>query len=134
MGGRVRRYTLVEASALIGPLGRLIEDLRHARRTLAERERAEERSTAAGANGGGDDDAAEFARAALVVSRGMAQIERWGVVVRDLDSGICDFLAERDGRDVWLCWRVGEERIAWWHELEAGFAGRQPLDEASAAS
>jgi hypothetical protein len=129
VGGQLRHYTLAEASALIGPLGRLIEDLRAARRTLAAREQAGERSAAGGTNGGGDEDAAEFARAALTVSRGTAQIERWGVVVRDLDSGICDFLAERDGRDVWLCWRVGEDRIAWWHELEAGFAGRRPLDE-----
>ena len=51
------------------------------------------------------------------------------MVVRDLDEGICDFRARRGGRDVYLCWRVGEERIGWWHELDAGFRGRRPLDE-----
>jgi hypothetical protein len=56
-------------------------------------------------------------------------IEAAGVAVKDLEIGLCDFLGQRDGRDVWLCWQYGEKRIAHWHELDSGFAGRQPLDE-----
>jgi hypothetical protein len=119
----------MEASALIRPLGRLIEELRAAREALAKGAATEERAEQAAANGGGED-ARRFADSALTLSRGMSQIETWGVVVRDLDSGICDFLAEREGRDVYLCWQLGEERIGFWHELEAGFAGRQPIDDA----
>ena len=52
-----------------------------------------------------------------------------GCVVRDLDTGLCDWLGEHAGRDVWLCWRVGEPECAWWHDLEAGFAGRRPISE-----
>ena len=52
-----------------------------------------------------------------------------GVIVKDLDTGLVDFPALRDGRPVYLCWRLGEPSIAWWHEIEAGFAGRLPLDE-----
>jgi hypothetical protein len=96
---------------------------------MADSERAARLAAAAGGNGGGADGSV-FARAALTFSRGLAQIDRWGVIVRDLDTGICDFPALREGREVYLCWRVGEERIAWWHEPEAGFAGRQPLDDA----
>lgn len=44
-----------------------------------------------------------------------------------LDSGLVDFPGEMDGRAVWLCWRYGEEHVAWWHERDAGFAGRRPL-------
>ena len=47
--------------------------------------------------------------------------------VKDLDIGLCDFLGERDGRDVWLCWQYGEKQVGFWHELDAGFAGRHPL-------
>jgi hypothetical protein len=119
----------LEASALIRPLGRLIEEMRAARETLAKGASAEDRTERAAANGGGAD-ARSFAESALTLSRGMAQIETWGVVVRDLDSGICDFPAEREGREVYLCWQLGEERIGFWHELEAGFAGRQPIDDA----
>lgn len=58
-------------------------------------------------------------------------IEAAGVAVKDLEIGLCDFLGQRDGRDVWLCWQYGEKRVAHWHELDTGFAGRQPLDEPS---
>jgi hypothetical protein len=56
-------------------------------------------------------------------------VEAIGVAVKDLDIGLCDFLGVRQGREVWLCWRFGEKRIAFWHDLEAGFAGRQPIDD-----
>jgi hypothetical protein len=59
-------------------------------------------------------------------------IEDLGVAVKDLDLGLCDFLGERQGRDVWLCWQYGEKEVSHWHELDAGFSGRQPLVEAPA--
>jgi hypothetical protein len=96
---------------------------------MADRERAARLRSRAEGNGGGDD-ASAFGEAALRFSRGLAQIDRWGVIVRDLDTGICDFPALREGREVYLCWRVGEERIEWWHDVDAGFAGRTPLDDA----
>jgi hypothetical protein len=51
-----------------------------------------------------------------------------GVQVKDLETGLCDFVARRQGRDVFLCWRLGEKSIAFWHELATGFAGRRPID------
>ncbi len=59
----------------------------------------------------------------------LAAIEALGVAVKDLDIGLCDFLGVREGRDVWLCWQYGEKRVGFWHELDAGFGGRHPLDE-----
>ncbi len=59
----------------------------------------------------------------------LAAIGATGCVVRDLDTGLCDWLGEHAGQDVWLCWRVGEPACAWFHELEAGFAGRRPISE-----
>lgn len=85
--------------------------------------------SARGPGNGGGAEGRRFAEAALAFSRGLARLDGWGVVVRDLESGICDFPARREGRPVYLCWRVGEERIAAWHEPDAGFAGRRPLDE-----
>ncbi len=124
-----RRYTLAEASAMIGPLGALIEEMRAARAVITDRQLAGRLAGHAGGNGGGGEDGRRFGEAALRFSRGLSQLERWNVIVRDLDDGICDFPARRGDRDVYLCWRVGEERIAWWHELEAGFQGRRPLDD-----
>jgi len=50
-----------------------------------------------------------------------------GVEIKDFDLGLCDFPHERDGKIVYLCLRRGEDRIDWWHDLDAGFAGRRPL-------
>jgi hypothetical protein len=54
-----------------------------------------------------------------------------GAELKDPRVGLIDFLAQVDGRDVYLCWKLGEDEIAYWHELEAGFAGRQSLLEGS---
>lgn len=60
----------------------------------------------------------------------LQQINEMGILVKDLDTGLIDFPTLRDGHEVYLCWRLGEgNRISWWHEVEAGFAGRQPLDD-----
>lgn len=55
------------------------------------------------------------------------QIQSHGVLVKDIDQGLLDFPTELEGREVFLCWQFGEPTIAYWHDLEAGFAGRQPL-------
>jgi hypothetical protein len=57
------------------------------------------------------------------------QIDEWGVTLRDIRSGLIDFPALANGRPIWLCWRLGEDDIAWWHETSVGFDGRQPLAE-----
>jgi hypothetical protein len=57
----------------------------------------------------------------------LARLNEWGIEMKGLDEGLLDFPSDRDGRVVYLCWRLGEERIAFWHEIDAGFAGRQPL-------
>ena len=55
------------------------------------------------------------------------EFEARGIPVRDVDSGLIDFPGERDGKKVWLCWRMGEPEVGFWHETNTGFTGRQPL-------
>lgn len=55
-------------------------------------------------------------------------IQQQGVEVKDIRRGLVDWRAERDGREVYLCWQYGERTVSWWHELADGFAGRQPID------
>jgi len=57
------------------------------------------------------------------------QIDAWGITLRDIATGLVDFPALASGRPIWLCWKLGEDDIAWWHELETGLAGRRPLIE-----
>ena len=57
----------------------------------------------------------------------LLRIKDLGVLVQDFDTGLCDFPHQRDGKVVYLCWKLGEEKIAWWHDVNTGFSGRQPL-------
>jgi hypothetical protein len=57
----------------------------------------------------------------------LQRIESMGVVVRDAQTGLVDFAATREGAPVYLCWRLGEPTIGFWHPRDTGIAGRQPL-------
>lgn len=55
------------------------------------------------------------------------QIQETGAILKEINNGLVDFLAKREGRDVFLCWQYGEDQVSYWHDIEAGFAGRQLL-------
>lgn len=57
------------------------------------------------------------------------RVQETGALVKDMSSGLLDFPAIRNGQEVYLCWKVGEEKIEYWHEIEAGFAGRQSIEK-----
>jgi hypothetical protein len=57
------------------------------------------------------------------------QIQAAGVLIKDLDIGLIDFPAQYRGREVYLCWKLGEEGIGYWHDIEEGFRGRKPIDD-----
>jgi hypothetical protein len=59
----------------------------------------------------------------------VAEIDGWGIQLREIDSGLVDFPALVSGRQVWLCWRIGEGEVAWWHEVSEGFAGRRRIED-----
>ena len=78
------------------------------------------------------DDAEQLEREAQQLARDIdgyiAEIRQLGVEMKGIDTGLVDFPAEVDGRPVLLCWQLGEESVQYWHEEDAGFAGRQPVD------
>ena len=82
---------------------------------------------AAPANGGGEPGR-EVGEAFLEVRALLGEIQELGIVVRDVDRGLIDFPAILEGREVYLCWELDEDEIAFWHDLESGYGGRQPLD------
>ena len=65
------------------------------------------------------------------MAAGVSRIDQLGLTLRDIESGLVDFPALVAGRQVWLCWQRGETAVEWWHELDTGFSGRQPLSELS---
>ena len=59
----------------------------------------------------------------------VAEIDRWGIQLREIEAGLVDFPALVSGRPVWLCWRLGEDRVGWWHEVTEGFDSRRRLED-----
>lgn len=122
-----RHFTLAEANALLPQLEGLLEQLRESKDELTDAEAHELLSEASGGNGGGEPGR-QVGVAFLEVRRLLGALEESGIVLRDIDRGLLDFPAIADGREIYLCWELGEEEIAYWHELAAGYGGRQPLD------
>ena len=127
-----RLFTLDEALALLPTVRQLIGEMQEAKRELDERSRELDRLL--GLSGGNGHLAADVSATREGVRTAGARLEALiseldglGVELKGIDEGLVDFPSEREGRVVLLCWRQGEETIAWWHEVETGFAGRQPL-------
>jgi hypothetical protein len=121
-----RHYTLEEANAALGWVEGVIAALRSAREGLSDEEAREALAEAGPQNGGGDPGRV-VSEAFLQLRDSLARLQEAEVVLRDLDRGLVDFPSIRDDREVYLCWLEGEDEIGYWHDLEAGFAGREPL-------
>ncbi len=126
-------YTLQEARDLVPELRPLLAamQLEH-NRMREEMERLNELTPAMQQNG----YAAQAARhEQMIMELGQSlhekleKFELMGIEVKDIEHGIIDFPSEQNGRIVFLCWHVDEETVSHWHDIDAGFAGRQPLDE-----
>jgi len=129
-----RTFTPEEANEALADVRPLTERMVAARHELADAHQAQAELVAVIAGNGGGVDSAELAQAAKEVERlageivgAVQQIQDLGAVVKDVDSGLVDFPAVHRGRDVLLCWRLGEDEVGHWHDLESGLAGRQEL-------
>jgi hypothetical protein len=128
-------FTLDEANRLVPKLETLLRRLVEHRQALREHEQVIEEFRAVAGKSGGGLPGGRFgqARAAAEqlgaeIAAGVRQIEALGCVVKDLDQGLVDFLSRRGDDTVFLCWRLGEPTIRYWHGLKEGFAGRKPLE------
>jgi hypothetical protein len=121
-----RRYSVEEANAALSWVSERIERLRSARVALTDEEVREALSEAAPTNGGGEPGRA-VSEAFLEMRNALIELQEQEIVLRDLDRGLVDFPAERDGREVFLCWEEGEEQVGYWHDRDSGYGGRKPL-------
>lgn len=124
----MKLFTVEEANRLLPKVRAIVEEIQRAHRQLrAFREEARRAAQKSEANGG-IDGGALFAAAFVGMSERILELETLGVQLKDCERGLVDFPHLRDGRVVLLCWHVGEgNQIEWWHEWDAGFAGRQRL-------
>ena len=128
-----RYFTLEEATALLPRLTEILLEIQERQRALA-RLRQDLTAATLKAAGNGHLMERELAQKRRAVEEAARRVEEMASQIRELgcelkciDEGLIDFPTQLEGREVYLCWRLGEERIAYWHELHTGFAGRQPL-------
>lgn len=121
-----RHYTLEEANAALGWVGEALVRLREARAGLSDEEAREALAEAGPQNGGGSPGRV-VSEAFIELRDALTRLQEAEIVLRDLDRGLVDFPTVRDGREVYLCWLEQETEIGYWHDVEAGFDGRQPL-------
>jgi hypothetical protein len=122
-----RHYTLEQANAAIPWVRERLDRLREARAELSDEEAREALSEAAPTNGGGTPGRV-VSEGFLALRSALAELRAADVVLRDIDRGLLDFPSIRNGDEVYLCLVDGEDEIGYWHEPEAGFDGRTPLD------
>jgi hypothetical protein len=129
-----RYFTVEEANEALGEVRPLTEELVAHRRALVELQERQSALTTRIAGNGGNVEPSELQdvqerldEEVAGIARCVARIHELGALVKDLDDGLVDFPAEREGEDVLLCWRLGEDQIAFWHGLDEGFSGRKPL-------
>lgn len=122
-----RLFTVEEANDLLKVLRPLVHELLATRDHLVKRNPSLQSTLRKLDGNGGNRGSSEIVRLFDHLHKQVDQIQGYGALVKDVNSGLLDFPAEREGRVVFLCWRHDEPVIQYWHELNAGFPGRQPL-------
>jgi len=129
-----RYFTVEEANEALGEVRPLTEELVGHRRALVELQERQSVLTARIAGNGGNVEPHELEdvqerldEEVAGIARCVARIHELGGLVKDLDDGLVDFPATHEGQEILLCWRLGEDEIAFWHGLDEGFSGRKPL-------
>ena len=121
-------FTLQEANETLKEIRPLMEEVQRIRRKILQNQPeawpAMERSAGNGGNRVLSNMVQDFEKFDALIHR----IQELAVLIKDINLGLLDFPALKDGREVYLCWQYGEGEIAFWHEVEAGFAGRQPIE------
>ena len=121
-------FTLQEANKALNIIRPLMDEVQVIRQKILENQPeawpAIEKSAGNGGNRALSNLVQEFEKLDALVH----QIQDTGAQIKDINTGLLDFSALKNGREVYLCWQHGEDDIQYWHEIEAGFAGRQPID------
>jgi len=125
----MKLFTIEEANDLLPTIRPKLKKIRARYNKIAAfREPVKAAARAAEFGGGGMKNASFYVKSLYEVGKLTTELHNLGIELKDYSRGLIDFPSLRDGRVVLLCWQLGEgDEIEWWHEIEGGFAGRQPL-------
>jgi hypothetical protein len=121
-----RFYSVAEANALVPKLKPLLERIRATQEALAQDKTVAAVREKASHNGGGLPSR-HLGELTKTLERDLRQLQEWGIVLRDPSIGLIDFFHQREGETVFLCWKLGEAGVEWWHPVATGIAGRERL-------
>jgi hypothetical protein len=124
-----RVFSLFEANQLIPQLRSHLTTVLQRKGVLVQTREEVQKASANSDYGGGTAVGSHYVKSLQDISTGLRAIHELGVVVKDIDLGLCDFPHVRDGRVVYLCWKLGEQEIRWWHEVTTGYKDRCPLED-----
>jgi len=123
-----KHYTVAEARALLPQIRRWLGKLAKQREKLQDEEKTLQQLMTPGIDVGGPVVNA-WLRTLTAIQELLLEFQQRDIQIKDLERGLIDFPALRDGKEVFLCWEKSEEDIGFWHDLEAGYAGREKLEE-----
>jgi hypothetical protein len=123
-----RHFSVDEANAVLPRVRSIVASVLAARQRILEAQPEVWPTLEKVIGNGGSRKASALVEEFKIVENGIQAIQNLGVFVKDINTGLIDFPALRQDREVFLCWRYDEPRVAFWHELQAGFAGRQAID------
>ena len=122
-----KHFTVEEANDLLPYVASVFEKIQSISEELTERKQDLEKLHRSAPGNGGGDKSVDVVIRSEAIGRYLADLEEKGILVKDIDTGLIDFPHMRENREVFLCWKLGEKTIEFWHEINAGFKGRQPL-------
>jgi len=123
-----RYFTLEEANSALETIRPMMEEIQKIRQTILATQPETWSAIERSAGNGGNPAMSKLVKSFDRLDDLLHHIQRTGVQVKDINTGLLDFPALHDGHEVYLCWQIGERRIEYWHEIDAGFAGRQPIE------
>jgi hypothetical protein len=119
-------YSVAEANALLPSVRIILQRIRETQQALAQDKTLARVREKAAQNGGGQPGR-HLAEMTRTLEHDLNQLQEWGIVLRDPTIGLIDFFHRREGQTVFLCWKLDEAEIEWWHPVDTGIAGRQRL-------
>jgi hypothetical protein len=122
-----RYFTLEEANSVVGFVRPMMKEILEIRQAILSRQPEVWTVVEKAAGNGGSKTASQLVQEFERLDMLVRQVQAAGAEIKDINSGLVDFLSLREGREVYLCWQFDEENIRFWHDLDTGFAGRQPI-------
>lgn len=124
-----RLYTVAEANAILPHVRSLVQKMLTARTNVLHLQPELWPAVQAAVFNGGSKTVSEASRQIIAIQEAIAALQRLNILVKDINTGLIDFPAERDGQLVLLCWQYDEPSVQFWHDVDSGFAGRQRIDD-----